>query len=340
MRLTASRENCCFAGSWLRVALVVSTLAVVAYAQRVPASDAGNAAPGTTMSAPATDSTNSGSHGTAASATSGDSTTAAPPSDPAANNPSQSDDTLKNEDGKEPKNSNNALSAAVPDAPSAPQQPASSGSARNSPSAAADEGQQTKRILGIIPNFRAVSVDTHLPPQVPKEKFVGFARDTFDYSSFIWIGALAGVSQLNHSTPEFHQGAAGFGRYYWHSFADQADENLWVEFLLPVAARQDPRYYTLGRRTVKGHNGPFKRAGYAVSRLLVTRTDSGGSAFNISEVGGAGAAAALSNLYYPGPERTWTKTYQRWLLNAALDGMTNVFREFWPDINRAIFHGK
>ena len=30
------------------------------------------------------------------------------------------------------------------------------------------EGKQTKRILGIIPNFRAVSVDTHLPPQTPK----------------------------------------------------------------------------------------------------------------------------------------------------------------------------
>ena len=120
----------------------------------------------------------------------------------------------------------------LPDAPSANQDPG--------------EGQQTKRILGIIPNFRAVSVDTYLPPQTPKEKFVGFAEDSFDYSSFIWIGALAGVSQLNHSTPEFRQGAAGFGRYYWHSFADQADENLWVEFLLPVATRQDPRYYPPG----------------------------------------------------------------------------------------------
>jgi hypothetical protein len=235
---------------------------------------------------------------------------------------------------------NTPSATTLPDAPSAHQQPASSGSARQSPSSDPEEGQQTKRILGIIPNFRAVSVDTHLPPQTPKEKFVGFAKDTFDYSSFIWIGALAGVSQLKNSTPEFGQGAAGFGRYYWHSFADQADENLWVEFLLPVATRQDPRYYTLGRRTANGHNGPLKRAGYAVSRLFITRTDSDRNTFNVSEVGGAGAAAAISNLYYPSPERTWTKTYQRWLLNASLDGMTDVFREFWPDINRAIFHGK
>jgi hypothetical protein len=223
-------------------------------------------------------------------------------------------------------NKNAPLATTLPDAPSASQEPG--------------EGKQTKRILGIIPNFRAVSVDTHLPPQTPKEKFVGFAKDSFDYSSFIWIGVLAGVSQLKNSTPEFRQGAAGFGRYYWHSFADQADENLWVEFLLPVVTRQDPRYYTLGRRTANGHNGPLKRAGYAVSRLFITRTDSGGNTFNVSEVGGAGAAAAISNLYYPSPERTWTKTYQRWLLNVSLDGMTLVFREFWPDINHAIFNSK
>jgi len=94
---------------------------------------------------------------------------------------------------------NAPLATTLPDAPSASQEPG--------------EGKQTKRILGIIPNFRAVSVDTHLPPQTPKEKFVGFAKDSFDYSSFIWIGALAGVSQLKNSTPEFRQGAAGFGRY-------------------------------------------------------------------------------------------------------------------------------
>jgi hypothetical protein len=235
----------------------------------------------------------------------------------------------------------NALSATtLPDAPSAHQQPVSSSSAPQSPSSNPEEGQQTKRILGIIPNFRAVSVDTHLPPETPKEKFMGFVHDSFDYSSFIWIGALAGVSQLKNSTPEFGQGAAGYGRYYWHTFVDQTNENLWVEFLLPVATRQDPRYYTLGRRSASGHNGPLKRAGYAVSRLFITRKDSGGNTFNVSEVGGSGAAAAMSNLYYPSPQRTWTKTYQRWILNISLDGMTNVFREFWPDINHAIFHGK
>jgi len=203
-----------------------------------------------------------------------------------------------------------------------------------------DEGRQTKRILGIMPNFRSVSANSQLPPQTPKEKLRDVADDSFDYSSFVFVGLLSGVTQMQNSTPEFHQGVAGFGRYYWHNFADQTDENFWVGFILPVALRQDARYYTLGGETTAGHNGFLKRTGYAFSRILVTRTDSGGSSFNFSEVVGAGAAAGISNFYYPSPERTWTKTGQRWALNAGIDGGTFIFKEFWPDINRAIFHNK
>jgi len=67
--------------------------------------------------------------------------------------------------------------------------------------------QQTKRILWIVPNFRSVSADTKLPPQTAKEKFtIGF-QDSFDYSSFIFVGAQAGISQASDSYPAFHQGA-------------------------------------------------------------------------------------------------------------------------------------
>jgi hypothetical protein len=144
------------------------------------------------------------------------------------------------------------------------------------PGEAGAEGQQTKRILWIIPNYRAVSADTHLPPQALKEKFWLATQDSFDYSSFLLTGILAGVGQAKNSVSEFRQGAAGFGRYYWHSFADQAVGNYMTEAIVPAATREDPRYYTLG------HGGLFRRSGYALSRLLVTRTDSGGSSFNFS----------------------------------------------------------
>ncbi len=201
----------------------------------------------------------------------------------------------------------------------------------SSPSDSSDT-EQTKRILGFIPNFRSVSADVILPPQTAKDKFKVGLQDTFDYSNFIFVGAQAGLSQATNSYPAFHQGARGYGRYYWHTFADQSDENLWVESILPAAFHEDSRYYTLG------HGGFIKRTAYALSRVIITRTDSGTETFNASEIIGAGGAAGISSAYYPSQYCTWTKTGQRWLTNVVLDGGSFVVREFWPDVRSAFRH--
>ena len=226
----------------------------------------------------------------------------------------------------------------LPDAPSAPSQQVSPAPAlaKSNPGTVnvSETGKQTKRILYIVPNFRAVSADQVLPPQTVKEKFRTATLDSVDYSSFIFVAVQSGIAEARNANPEFRQGAAGYGRYYWHTYADYADENLWVEFILPAALRQDSRYYTLGR------GGLPKRLAYSFSRIAITRTDSGHEAFNASEIFGAGAAAGISGLYYPSSERTFTKTYQRWITSLAIDGGTFVFKEFWPDINRKFFHQK
>ena len=225
-------------------------------------------------------------------------------------------------------------SSALPDAPSAPPAQSNQTAQPATGKHLAPEEIQTKRILGIVPNFEAVSANVKLPRQSAKQKFKDATDDSFDYSSLIFVGGLAGVGQASNSIPEFHQGAAGYARYYWHTFLDQTDENYLVEFAFPVALHQDGRYYTLG------HGGVLKRTAYALSRILVTRTDSGNETFNASEIIGAGAASGISDFYYPGQERTWTKTGQRWLTNVSLDGATFVLREFWPDINNSLFHKK
>jgi hypothetical protein len=196
------------------------------------------------------------------------------------------------------------------------------------------EGRQPKRILGIVPNYRSVSADTELPPDTLKEKFKLATQDSFDYSSFIFAGLLAGIGDAQRSYPEFGHGAAAYGRYYWHSFADQAVGNYFTEAIVPSLTREDPRYYT------KFHGSVWNRTGYAVSRLFITRTDGGGETFNFSEIVGNGAGAGVSNLYYPSRERTWTKTGQKWVTQVGLDGVFNVFKEFWPDIDKKVFREK
>jgi hypothetical protein len=194
------------------------------------------------------------------------------------------------------------------------------------------KGRQSNHILWVIPNYRAVSADTRLDALSFRAKFKLATEDSFDYSSLLVAGFTAGLSQAKNQTPEFHQGGAGYARYFWHSFADQAVGNYLTEFIVPVATHEDPRYYT------RGHGGFIKRTGYAFSRLVVTRTDSGGESFNFSEIIGNGAGAGISDLYYPSQERTWTKTGQKWASQVALDGIFNVMKEFWPDVRQHVLH--
>ena len=122
------------------------------------------------------------------------------------------------------------------------------------------EGRQTKRILFVIPNFRAVSADQQLPPQTVKEKFKTATLDSLDYSSFIFVAGQAGVAQANNSYPEFGQGAKGYGRYYWHTLADAINENYWVEFIVPSICIKTQGITPWARETLANGWGMHSRA--------------------------------------------------------------------------------
>ncbi len=234
-----------------------------------------------------------------------------------------------------PSLSSSSADSDLPDAPGIPLQQRHPGQANetNDPNALANNGtHQTKRILGIMPNFRSVSADTKLPPLSPRQKFILAGKDTFDYSSFFIASIQAGFSMSGDSYPEFHQGVAGFGRYYWHTLADTIDENFMVGGLGPIVFHQDNRFYTLG------HGGFARRTAYAWTRVLVSRKDDGSRTPNFAELIGSGASSGVSTLYYPTHYRTWTKVGQKWLTSDLIDGANFMLKEFWPDINKFLSH--
>lgn len=191
---------------------------------------------------------------------------------------------------------------------------------------------QSKRILGILPNFRSVNADVHLPPQTVKDKFVTATQDSFDYSSIFVPLAVAGYDYERDATPEFGTGGVGYGRYLWHSVVDQTIENYMVEFVVPAATHEDTRYYSLAR------GGFLKRAGYSLSRVVITRSDAGHRTINLGEVVGAGMGAGISNLYYPSAERSFSNTGSQWGTSLAIDAASFFVKEFSPDINHALMH--
>jgi hypothetical protein len=202
------------------------------------------------------------------------------------------------------------------------------------PKTDSSEGKQTNRMFWIIPNFAAVSADTELPPLTTREKYALALQDSVDYSSFVWAGMLAGQSMALRSYPEFHNGMAGYSRYYWRAFADQASGSFFTEALVPAVTHEDPRYYTLGR------GGFFHRAKYALSRIVVTKKDSGGTGFNYAEIVGNGMEAGLSNLYYPPQERSLHNTAMNYLAQMEAASINNIIREFWPDIRHKLLRQK
>lgn len=193
-------------------------------------------------------------------------------------------------------------------------------------------GQQPKRIMGFMPNLRAVSVGEHVEPPTLKEKFKLATRNSFDYSGFVSIGFETVLSYAQRSYPQLGSGAEAFGQYYWRAFADRTIGNYLTNAIIPSLTSEDTRYYTMG----KGRW--YKRLLYAYSRVFITPDNNGNSTVNLSELLGKGAAAGIGNLYYPGGAR-WGRTGERWAIQVgALDAGYDVFREFWPDISTHLLH--
>lgn len=190
--------------------------------------------------------------------------------------------------------------------------------------------KQTERMFWVVPNFAAVSADTQLPPLTARGKFSLAMHDSLDYSGFTWTAILAGQSLALRADPELGTGIKGYGRYYWRTFADGVSGTFFTEAIVPALTREDPRYYTMG------HGGFFRRMGYALSRTIVTKTDSGGTSFNWSEVAGNLLEAGLSNAYYPPQELGLRQTARDWAAQMESAVLNNIAKEFWPDIRHML----
>jgi len=222
-----------------------------------------------------------------------------------------------------------------------PDQSGSSDAASKKPEQAATEpgeqgappaNPQPKRILGIMPNFRAVSAGTIPPPPTPKQAFVIATKNSFDYSSFIFVGITSELAQASNAHPQLGKGVAGYGRYYWRGFLDKTDGNYLVIFALPSVFHEDERYYA------KGEGNFFKRGIYASSRILITPDYHGHNTFNASEILGRAMAQGISTTYYPSHDRTLGALAVKFGWAMGRDALTNTFREFWPDIATHVLH--
>jgi hypothetical protein len=194
-------------------------------------------------------------------------------------------------------------------------------------------GTSKDRLFFVLPNFLTLENASHVPPMTAGQKFKAIGKTSFDWAEYPWYGFLAGISQAENSEAGYGQGAEGYAKRYGAAFADGTIETFWAGAVLPSVFREDPRFYQLGE------GGFGRRTIYAVSRIFITRTDSGHNDFNYSEILGSAIAAGISTYsYHPRADRTIGNTASVWASEVGYDMLTIVVKEFWPDIRRKIIH--
>jgi hypothetical protein len=204
---------------------------------------------------------------------------------------------------------------------------------RLSPGQAASASNPTqpedKRILWIIPNYRTSPSLRPYNPLTAEEKFKIATQDSFDRGTAGLAVLFAGEAQLTNATPEFGQGAKGYGRYMGTSYADFVIGDMMTEAIYPIMLHQDPRYFR------RGTGSTWSRLASAAGQIFWTHTDSDHGQFNFSEVIGNSTAVAISTTYYPN-NRTATESVSKLGVQLGVDMAANILKEFWPDINREL----
>jgi len=167
-------------------------------------------------------------------------------------------------------------------------------------------------------------------PLSSTEKLKLFADKSIAPSRFLASALGAGFSQARDALPGYGQGWSGYGKRFGALMATGASTDFFGTYLLSSLWHRDPRYF------VRLHGGAWQRLGYAVSRLVVTRTDRGMQAANWPGVFGPLLAEGLANSYLPEGEQTAGHTFTRWGERLGFTAGTNILKEYWPTIFRSL----
>ena len=188
---------------------------------------------------------------------------------------------------------------------------------------------EDKRAYGVLPNYRTAELASPFKPLTAKQKMTIAAKDSFDGAVYPTALIMSVIYQAENANPSFGQGFKGYAKRAGTAFGDQMIGNMMTEGFMPALLREDPRYFRIDHGSF-GH-----RLLYSVSRTFVTTTDSDHKTFNFAEWTGNAVAVSISNLYYQ-DGRHWGDNVERLLVQCGTDTLSNVLKEFWPDVKRRL----
>jgi len=181
--------------------------------------------------------------------------------------------------------------------------------------------EEQQRVLGFIPNFYVVYDAANAVPLTPKLKYRLALKAATDPVTIVAVGFMAGVKQVGN-TPDFQQGARGYGQRFGVQAADGFSDIMLGGAILPTLLHQDPRYF------YQGTGSTSSRMRHAMMAPFVCHGDNGRLQPNYSSLGGDLLSNALSNLYYPESNRGYNLVFGNFAIGTAGRMVSTLAQEF------------
>jgi len=178
-----------------------------------------------------------------------------------------------------------------------------------------------QKTFGFIPNFYTVYDGDHAASLTTKLKFKLAMKTSANPVTISGVAFIAGVKQAG-GTPNYQQGAAGYGQRFGATAATGFSDILIGGAILPSLLHQDPRYFYQGTGATRS------RLMHALTQSFLIRGDNGKNQFNYSSIGGDLASSALELTYYPQSNRTAADFVGQFALATTYRTLNAVAQEF------------
>ena len=135
-------------------------------------------------------------------------------------------------------------------------------------------------------------------PLSSRDKVMIGLQDSYSLMNFGGMLAAAGYEQLRNAEPNYGTDRGAFGERLGAAAIRDTTQGVFTDAVYAPLLHEDPRYYAEGPQYSTIH-----RALYAVTRPLITRTDSGHKTLNGALLLGYASSSLLNNAYYPAINR-------------------------------------
>jgi len=167
-------------------------------------------------------------------------------------------------------------------------------------------------------------------PLTPGEKFTLAVHEAKDPFNLVVLTAGSGIYIASNAHNPYGPGMKGWGKIEGYNLVQDVQGIFFGTFLIPVVAREDPRYHRMGRGRIA------RRMLHAALHTYVSQHDNGRLMPNYAVLGNYVIGTELANLWVPGTPVNGPSTAKRIAVGIGLDPAGTMIDEFLPDIARHI----